>query len=148
MRLQRAVLLYYNQMVVGMPTKPDAKGPGFDEGQVDLIFHALSDRTRRDIMGKVSQGEQSISDLARQYDVSFAAIQKHVSVLEKASLVTKRVNGRQKLVRNNPETLRRATELLAEYERIWTHRIDAIGQILDEERQTGDRKRAEERKRR
>jgi plasmid rolling circle replication initiator protein Rep len=62
--------------------------------------------------------------------------------------VTKRVNGRQKLVRNNPETLRRATELLAEYERIWTHRIDAIGQILDEERQTGDRKRAEERKRR
>ncbi|OJU94459.1 MAG: hypothetical protein BGO23_03390 [Solirubrobacterales bacterium 67-14] len=135
-------------MVVGLPTKPDAAGPEFDEDQVDLIFHALSDRTRRDIMGKVSQSEQSISDLARQYEVSFAAIQKHVSVLEKASLVTKRVDGRQKLVQNNPETLRRATELLAEYERIWTQRINAIGQILGEERQVGDRKRAEERKRR
>jgi DNA-binding transcriptional ArsR family regulator len=135
-------------MVVGLPTKPGPKEPEFDEDQVDLIFHALSDRTRRDIMGKVSQSEQSISDLARQYEVSFAAIQKHVSVLEKAALVSKRVDGRQKLVQNNPETLRRATELLTEYERIWTHRINAIGQILGEERQASDRKRAEERKRR
>ena len=111
----------------------------FEEDQVDLIFHALSDRTRRDIMGKVGESEQSISDLARQYEVSFAAIQKHVSVLERASLVTKRVDGRQKLVRNNPETLRRATELLGEYERIWTHRIDAISRILEEEDKTGKR---------
>ena len=134
-------VLSYNQMVVGLP-KSDRKtfpGPGFDEEEVDLIFHALADRTRRDIMGKVSQGEQSISDLARQYEVSFAAIQKHVSVLERASLVTKRVDGRQKLVQNNPETLRRATNLLAEYERIWTHRINAIGQILDQEK-TEERK--------
>lgn len=83
-------------------------------------------------MGRVSEGEQSISGLARQYEVSFAAIQKHVSVLERASLVTKRVHGRQKLVRNNPETLRRATELLARYEQIWTRRIDAIDRILEE----------------
>lgn len=115
-------------MVVGLPESK------INEEEVDLLFHALSDRTRRDIMGKVSQGEQSISGLARQYEVSFAAIQKHVSVLEKASLVTKRVQGRQKLVRNNPDTLRRATELLARYERIWTQRIDAIGQILDQEK--------------
>jgi len=121
-------------MVVGFPTRHE-----FDEDQVDLIFHALSDRTRRDIMGKVGESEQSISDLARQYEVSFAAIQKHVSVLEKASLVTKRVDGRQKLVQNNPDTLRRATELLAEYERLWTHRIEAIGRILGEENPTGDR---------
>lgn len=105
----------------------------FDEEEVDLIFHALSDRTRRSIMGKVSQGERSISDLARQYEVSFAAIQKHVTVLERASLVTKRVQGRQKLVRNNPDTLHRATELLAEYERVWTQRINAIDQILEQE---------------
>lgn len=121
-------MLYYNQMVVGLPAKVE-----FDEDQVDLVFHALSDRTRRDIMGRVSEGEQSISDLARQYEVSFAAIQKHVSVLERASLVTKRVHGRQKLVRNNAETLRRATELLARCEQIWTHRIDAIGQLLGDE---------------
>lgn len=101
------------------------------EEEVDLLFHALSDRTRRDIMGKVSQGEQSISDLARQYEVSFAAIQKHVTVLERASLITKRVEGRRKYVRNNPDTLRRATELLTRYEQIWTQRINAIDQILD-----------------
>jgi len=104
------------------------------EDEIDLLFHALSDRTRRDIMGKVAMSEQSISGLARQYDVSFAAIQKHVSVLEKASLVTKRTEGRRKLVRNNPDTLRRASELLARYERTWTQRIDAIGQILDREK--------------
>lgn len=109
-------------------------GPGFDEDEVDRVFHALADRTRRDIMGKVSREEQSISDLARQYEVSFAAIQKHVSVLEKASLVTKESRGRQKIVRNNPDTLRRATELLSEYERRWTQRINAIGQILDQEK--------------
>lgn len=120
-------------MVVDLPTRPGSAGPEFDDDQVDLIFHALSDRTRRDIMDKVSQGEQSISELAGRYEVSFAAIQKHVSVLERASLVTKRTQGRQKMVRNNAETLRRATELLARYERIWTQRIEAIGQILDEQ---------------
>ena len=116
-------------MVVDLPERT------FDEEEVDLLFHALSDRTRRDIMGKVSVSEQSISDLARQYEVSFAAIQKHVSVLERASLVTKRVSGRQKFVRNNPDTLHRATELLAEYERVWTQRIDAIGQLLEQEKE-------------
>lgn len=110
-------------------------GDDFDDDQVDLIFHALSDRTRRDIMGKVSESEQSISDLARQYEVSFAAIQKHVSVLEKATLVTKDLRGREKIVRNNPVTLQRATELLAAYEQIWTGRVDAIGRILEAEEQ-------------
>ncbi len=124
-------------MVVDLPTRPE---PEFDEEQVDLIFHALSDSTRRDIMSKVSESEQSISDLARQYEISFAAIQMHVSVLEKASLVTKRVQGRQKLVRNNAETLRRASELLARYERIWTQRVDAIGQILDEDKEVERKK--------
>ena len=110
-----------------------AKKPEFKEEQVDLIFHALSDRTRRDIMGKVSEVDQSISDLARQYEVSFAAIQKHVGVLERAGLVTKTEQGRKKFVRNNPETLRRTTELLNRYEQIWTQRINAIDQILDQE---------------
>lgn len=127
-------MITYNEMVVSLPTKPGPERQGFDEDEVDLIFHALSDRTRRDIMGKVSESEQSISDLARQYEVSFAAIQKHVSVLEKASLVTKRAEGRQKLVTNNAKTLHRATELLGRYERIWTQRIDAIGQLPDEAR--------------
>ena len=125
--------VYYNQMVVDLPER------SFSEEEVDLLFHALADRTRRDIMGKVSQSEHSISDLARQYEVSFAAIQKHVSVLEKASLVTKELRGRQKIVRNNPDTLHRAAELLTRYEHLWTQRIDAIGQILAEQ-QADERK--------
>lgn len=120
--------LYYNQVVVGLEKQKD-----WDEGQVDLVFHALSDRTRRDIMRKVGRREQSISDLSRQYEMSFAAIQKHVTVLERASLVSKRVEGRQKLVSNNPETVRRTSELLARYERIWTERIGAIDRILDQD---------------
>ena len=124
-------------MVVGLTARGDSAGIGsgsgvLDEGQVDLLFHALSDRTRRDIMSKVSESEQSISDLARQYEVSFAAIQKHVSVLERAELVTKTEQGRRKLVHNNPDTLRRAAELLARYEQVWTQRINAIEQILDQ----------------
>lgn len=121
-------------MVVGVPPRPGTLEPEFDEDQVDLIFHALSDRTRRDIMGKVSEGQRSISDLARQYEVSFAAIQKHVSVLERAALIEKRVHGRRKLVRNNAETLHRATVLLARYEQLWTRRIETIGRILEAER--------------
>ncbi len=100
--------------------------------EADLVFHALADRTRRDIMGKVGEREHSISSLARQYEISFAAVQKHVAVLERASLVTKRVRGREKLVGGNAETLRRASRLLARYEQVWRHRDDAITRLLNE----------------
>lgn len=113
-------------MVVDIPDKQAQ-----EDRETDLLFHALSDRTRRGIMAKAGEREQSISDLARQYDVSFAAIQKHVSVLEKASLVSKRVDGRRKLITTNPETLRRATELLGRYEQLWTRRIQAIDRLIE-----------------
>ncbi len=109
------------------------KRTAIEERETDLLFHALSDRTRRGIMAKAGQREQSISDLARQYEMSFAAIQKHVTVLEKAALVSKRVDGRQKLVTTNPETLKRATELLARYERIWTGRMEAIDRLIEQD---------------
>lgn len=103
-----------------------------EENEADLLFHALADRTRRDIMRRIGEREQSISALARQYEVSFAAIQKHVAVLERASLVTKRVRGREKLVSGNVDALRRASRLLARYERVWRHRDDSITRILNE----------------
>lgn len=87
-------------------------------------------------MAKVGRREQSISDLARQYEMSFAAIQKHVGVLERADLVRKRADGRRKLVTSNPETLKRATELLAGYERLWTGRVAAIERLIDEDERT------------
>lgn len=104
-----------------------------EEAEADLLFHALADRTRRSIMGKVGEREQSISSLARQYEISFAAVQRHVAVLERAALVTKRAHGREKLVRGNAETLRRASRLLARYERVWRQRDEAITRLLNED---------------
>jgi DNA-binding transcriptional ArsR family regulator len=101
--------------------------------EVDRIFHGLADATRRDIVEQVLREAQSISTLARRYDMSFAAVQKHVAVLERAALVTKQRRGREQLVHGNPEALHRAARLLEDYERIWRHRVRAIEDILAED---------------
>jgi DNA-binding transcriptional ArsR family regulator len=101
-----------------------------DQRQVDLLFHALADTTRRDIVTRTMTDDYSVSALARCYEMSFAAVQKHVAVLERATLVTKHPHGREQLVRANPETIRTANGLLEELETLWRHRIDRIGEIL------------------
>ncbi len=100
---------------------------------MDLIFHALADTTRRDILTRVMSTEQSVSALARRYDMSFAAVQKHVAVLERASLVTKQRQGREQIVQGDPGTLRRARRLLDDYEDLWRMRVSAIDDLLAEE---------------
>lgn len=106
-----------------------------DVDEVDRIFHGLADATRRDIVVQVLRHEQSVSALARRYDMSFAAVQKHVAVLERASLVTKQRRGREQLVHGNPDTLNKAARLLDAYEQIWRHRARAIDDILSEDRE-------------
>nr|MDT0656419.1 metalloregulator ArsR/SmtB family transcription factor [Micromonospora sp. DSM 115978] len=101
--------------------------------EADLVFHALADATRRDIVARVIHGEQSVSALARQFPMSFAAVQKHVAVLERAALVTKERRGREQIVHGNVAVLRRAAKLLDAYERIWHDRVRAIDQILAED---------------
>ena len=98
--------------------------------RVDRIFHALADATRRDIVRRAMDGELSVSDLARGYDMSFAAVQKHVAVLEGAGLVAKRRRGRERLVRPDMETIHAARRLLDELEALWRDRIDRIGDVL------------------
>lgn len=100
------------------------------------MFAALSDRTRRDILRRSTQRKLSISALAGDYEMSFAAVQKHVTVLERASLVSKEVRGREKLVVANLETVRRAGELLDQYEQFWRARMEAIDDLLSEEKET------------
>ncbi|HVM15027.1 MAG TPA: metalloregulator ArsR/SmtB family transcription factor, partial [Egibacteraceae bacterium] len=80
--------------------------------RADRVFHALADVTRRDIIVRTLEGEHSVSALARRYPMSFAAVQKHVAVLEEAGLVTKQRKGREQLVRGNVDTVRRASQLL------------------------------------
>jgi DNA-binding transcriptional ArsR family regulator len=100
--------------------------------QVDRIFRALADATRRDIVERVLSGEQSVSGLANSYAMSFAAVQKHVAVLERAGLVGKDAVGREKLVTANPEQLARARAALQQIEDLWRCRLEALDRILSE----------------
>ncbi|MHA7155182.1 ArsR/SmtB family transcription factor [Arthrobacter sp. TMN-50] len=101
--------------------------------EVDRLFQALADATRRDIVARALVVDYSVSGLAAHYTMSFAAVQKHVAVLERASLVTKEKRGREQIVRVHLEGLRRARRLLEEYEAIWRQRVDRISAILAEE---------------
>ena len=107
-------MLTYNQMVVGL-----LAGDTFSGAEADRVFHALSDSTRRDILARAIQREQSVSALARHYEISLTAVQKHVAVLERAALVSKQRSGREQLVAANPDTLRRANHLLRAFEQLW-----------------------------
>jgi DNA-binding transcriptional ArsR family regulator len=106
--------------------------PGKDV-ELDRLFQALADATRRDILTRVTFGEYSVSGLAGLYTMSFAAVQKHVAVLERASLVTKEKRGREQIVRGNRDGLQKARRLLDEYEMIWRQRADRIAEILAED---------------
>ena len=97
------------------------------------MFHALADATRRDILVRTLEGRHNVSTLARRYPMSFAAVQKHVAVLEGAGLVVKQRKGREQLVRGNVETMRKAARLLEQLEAIWTARIDRIDELLVDE---------------
>lgn len=103
------------------------------DDEVDRIFRALADRTRRDIIRRTLAGEVSVSDLAESYTMSFAAVQKHVAVLEGAGLVTKHPQGRERLVRGNPDAIRRAQALLAQFEQLWRQRIARLDELLAED---------------
>ena len=106
---------------------------GLDEAAADRVFHALADATRRDIIARVIHEGQSVSALARHFPMSFAAVQKHVAVLERAELVTKRRRGREQVVHGNVTVLRGAARLLQAYEQIWRARADGIARILAED---------------
>lgn len=102
------------------------------ESELDRLFQAFADSTRRDIVRRVTVGEYTVSGLAALYAMSFAAVQKHVAVLERASLVTKEKRGREQIVRGNHEGLQKARRLLDEYEQIWRQRAARMANILAE----------------
>jgi DNA-binding transcriptional ArsR family regulator len=103
------------------------------EDRADALFHALADRTRRDIMRWALAGEHSVSALALKYDMSFAAVQKHVAVLEKAGLITKRRSGREQLASGDVVAVRSVASMLAELEQIWRGRVARIDELISTE---------------
>jgi DNA-binding transcriptional ArsR family regulator len=96
----------------------------------DRVFRALADGTRRDIVRRAIEGEEGVAELAEHYPMSFAAVQKHVAILERAGLVTKVRSGRRKVVRTNVEGLRRARSLLDRYEELWRGRVDRMTALV------------------
>lgn len=100
---------------------------------VNLIFRALADATRRDIVRRTLVAEVSVSQLANAYAMSFAAVQKHVSVLEEAGLVTKEPRGRERMVRGDLDRIRRAQRYLDQFEQVWRSRIDRLDALLAED---------------
>lgn len=103
-----------------------------DPARADLVFHALADATRRDIVETVIGGERSVSSLGRRYPISLTAVQKHVAVLERAGLVRKRRHGREQLVNADIGTVREATRLLDRLETIWRDRLERFSDVLAE----------------
>jgi DNA-binding transcriptional ArsR family regulator len=102
------------------------------EEAVDRVFHALADATRRDILRRSLRGEASVSRLAASYPMSFAAVQKHVAVLERAGLITKEQRGRERRVRTDPDAVRRARRALDELEMDWRGRVDRMSDLLEQ----------------
>ena len=101
--------------------------------ETDRIFGALADATRRDIVRQVIREDQSVSTLAGRYEMSFAAVQKHVAVLERAALVHKSRRGREQIVSGNIRTVQRAERLLKGFEELWKGRVARIGSLLEED---------------
>ncbi len=102
----------------------------------DRIFGALADATRRDIVRRAIDGREGIGELAAHYPMSFAAVQKHVAILERAGLVTKQRIGRRKVVRTHLEALRVARRLLDQYEELWRERIDRMSSLITDTTET------------
>ncbi len=119
----------YNQMVAQEE---------LSDVEIDRMFHALAAATRRDIVRRTIGREQSVSELARDYAMSFAAVQKHVAVLEQAGLIIKRAEGRERLVRANPAMIARAQALLAQYEDLWRARVSRLDDLLTEPEPQGE----------
>ena len=101
--------------------------------RLDLIFGSLADPTRRDIIKRVSLKEQTVSEVAKHYKISLAAISKHLKILERAHLIQKRQNGRQQLIKATPATFKSVQDYAAQYERLWNKRFDALETYLKKE---------------
>lgn len=104
---------------------------------LDEVFGSLADPTRRDILRRVSRRQMTISEIASRYDLTFAAVSKHLKVLEKAKLIIKRRRGKEQLVQLAPQTIKSANEYLEFYRAFWEERLDSLDAYLREEASNG-----------
>jgi DNA-binding transcriptional ArsR family regulator len=102
--------------------------------RLDSVFHALGDPTRRAILRDVSAGEKTVSEVARPYTLTLAAVSKHLNVLESAELIARERRGSFQIVRLKADRLREAEEWIAYYRQFWTERLDAMAEFLENPR--------------
>lgn len=107
--------------------------PDYSDDEVDRIFRALADATRRDILRRTMTGESSVSELADHYDMSFAAVRKHVNALEEAGLITDHRIGRERRIRGDLKAIHGAQRILAAFEDVWRDRIERLDALLAED---------------
>ncbi|HSW79967.1 MAG TPA: metalloregulator ArsR/SmtB family transcription factor, partial [Candidatus Saccharimonadales bacterium] len=103
---------------------------------LDNVFGSLADPTRRDILQRLMAAELTIGEIASQYDLTFAAISKHLKVMEKAKLIIKQRRGKEQVVRISPSTLAYADEYLERYRNLWESRFDALEVLLEREKES------------
>ena len=101
------------------------------EQNLDLVFHALADPTRRAILDRLAEGEATVGRLSEPFPISFAAVSKHLGVLERAGLVTRKARGRERVCRINPAALDDARAWLEFHERFWRERLDALDDLVN-----------------
>lgn len=106
--------------------------------QLDSIFGSLADPTRRDILRRVARSELTVSEISAPYDMSLAAVSKHLKILEKAKLIIKRRHGKQQMVQAAPKTLHDAEKYLEQYRQMWEGRLDALDEYLSKEKNHGN----------
>lgn len=108
--------------------------------RLDSIFSSLADPTRRDILRRVAEEELSVSEIAEPYDLTIAAVSKHLIILEKAELIKKRRKGKQQFVHLAPGTIKEAEEYLQDYKKFWETRLDSLEEYLKMEAKRGKKK--------
>lgn len=99
---------------------------------LDPIFSSLADPTRRDILRRISHQELSVGEIAKSYSMSFAAVSKHIKVLERAKLIIKRRNGKEQIVAISPQALADAEAYLEQFRAVWESRLDRLGAVLED----------------
>ena len=111
------------------------------EYDLNRVFHALGDPTRRAILDRLAEGEATVGHLSRPFDLSFAAVSKHLGVLERAGLVTREARGRERVCRINPAGLDDARSWLGFHERFWTERLEALVMLVEADPDSPDESR-------
>ena len=105
-----------------------------EAAKLDLIFHALSDATRRSILKGVAKNEKTVSEIAEPYRMSLAAVSKHLKVLEAAKLIQRRKEGSFQIVSLNAKSLKTAEQWISYYQQFWSSRLDALQVLLEEKK--------------